>query len=172
MTEQELLNKLNTVVSMAQEKILALLTDLHNEQAVAKAREVFSNYPVVLETIDIKKNEFGKTTQVGGYATPDRIVISQNDIQSIDLNTPHELENTLGTIIHEYAHKFRTHYGNLFEEVSASIFAEMCINYSKVKSNEQNSELFNMVTSVDYQKAESQVRGILYALKQKNMDNT
>ena len=35
MTEQELLNKLNTVVSMAQEKILALLTDLHNEQAVA-----------------------------------------------------------------------------------------------------------------------------------------
>ena len=170
MTEQELLNKLNTVVSMAQEKILALLTDLHNEQAVAKAREVFSNYPVVLETIDVQKNEFGKTTQVGGYATPDRIVISQNDIQSIDLNIPHELENTLGTIIHEYAHKFRTHYGNLFEEASASIFAEMCINYSKVKSNEQNSELFNMVTSVDYQKAESQVRGILYALKQKNMD--
>ena len=40
MTEQELLNKLNTVVSMAQEKILALLTDLHNEQAVAKAREI------------------------------------------------------------------------------------------------------------------------------------
>ena len=170
MTEQELLNKLNTVVSMAQEKILALLTDLHNEQAVAKAREVFSNYPVVLETIDIQKNEFGKTTQVGGYATPDRIVISQNDIQGIDLNTPHELENTLGTIIHEYAHKFRTHYGNLFEEASASIFAEMCINYSKVKNNDQNNELFNMVTSVDYQKAESQVRGILYALKQKNMD--
>ena len=95
MTEQELLNKLNTVVSMAQEKILALLTDLHNEQAVAKAREVFSNYPVVLETIDVQKNEFGKTTQVGGYATPDRIVISQNDIQSIDLNTHHELESML-----------------------------------------------------------------------------
>ena len=170
MTEQELLNKLNTVVKMAQEKIIILLTDIHNEQAIAKARAVFSNYPVVLENIEIQKNEFGKTTQVGGYATSDRIVISQNDIQRIDLNTPYELDKILGTIIHEYAHKFRTSYGNLFEEASASIFAEMCINYSKVKNNEQSNELFNMVTSVDYQKAESQVRGILYVLKQKNMD--
>lgn len=170
MTEQELLNKLNTVVRMAQEKIITLLTDIHNEQAVAKARAVFSNYPVVLENIEIQKNEFGKTTQVGGYATSDRIVINQNDIQSIDLNTPYELDKILGTIIHEYAHKFRTSYGNLFEEASASIFAEMCINYSKVKNNEQSNELFNMGTSVDYQKAESQVRGILYVLKQKNMD--
>lgn len=170
MAEQELLNKLNTVVRMAQEKIITLLTDIHNEQAVAKARAVFSNYPIVLENIEVQKNEFGKTTQVGGYATSDRIVISQNDIQSIDLNTPYELDKILGTIIHEYAHKFRTSYGNLFEEASASIFAEMCINYSKVKNNEQSNELFNMVTSVDYQKAESQVRGILYVLKQKNMD--
>lgn len=170
MTEQELLNKLNTVVRMAQERVITLLTDIHNEQAIAKARAVFSNYPVVLENIEIQKNEFGKTTQVGGYATSDRIVISQNDIQRIDLNTPYELDKILGTIIHEYAHKFRTSYGNLFEEASASIFAEMCINYSKVKNNEQSNELFNMVTSVDYQKAESQVRGILYVLKQKNMD--
>lgn len=170
MTEQELLNKINTVVRMAQEKIITLLTDIHNEQAIAKARAVFSNYPVVLENIEIQKNEFGKTTQVGGYATSDRIVISQNDIQRIDLNTPYELDKILGTIIHEYAHEFRTSYGNLFEEASASIFAEMCINYSKVKNNEQSNELFNMVTSVDYQKAESQVRGILYVLKQKNMD--
>lgn len=170
MTEQELLNKLNTVVRMAQEKIITLLTDIHNEQAIAKARAVFSNYPVVLENIEIQKNEFGKTTQVCGYATSDRIVINQNDIQSIDLNTPYELDKILGTIIHEYAHKFRTSYGNLFEEASASIFAEMCINYSKVKNNEQSNELFNMGTSVDYQKAESQVRGILYVLKQKNMD--
>lgn len=170
MTEQELLNKLNTVVRMAQEKIITLLTDIHNEQAIAKARAVFSNYPVVLENVEIQKNEFGKTTQVGGYATSDRIVISQNDIQRIDLNTPYELDKILGTIIHEYAHEFRTSYGNLFEEASASIFAEMCINYSKVKNNEQSNELFNMVTSVDYQKAESQVRGILYVLKQKNMD--
>jgi hypothetical protein len=170
MTEQKLLNKLNTVVSMAQEKIITLLTDIHNEQAVAKARAVFSNYPIVLENIEVQKNEFGKTTQVGGYATSDRIVINQNDIQSIDLNTPYELDKILGTIIHEYAHKFRTSYGNLFEEASASIFAEMCINYSKVKNNEQSNELFNMGTSVDYQKAESQVRGILYVLKQKNMD--
>ena len=36
MTEQELLNKLNTVVRVAQEKILTLLTDVNNEQAMAK----------------------------------------------------------------------------------------------------------------------------------------
>lgn len=173
MTEQELNEKLNKVVSIAQEKILTLLNDLHNEQAVVKAQTVFSSCPIVLETIDVQKNEFGKTTQVGGYATPDRIAISQNDIQKINLNTPQELENLLGTIIHEYVHQFRrvdSQYGNLFEEASASIFAEMCVNYSKVKNNEQNNTLFNMVQSVDYQKAESQVRGILYVLKQKNMD--
>ena len=86
MTEQELLNKLNTVVRMAQEKIITLLTDIHNEQAIAKARAVFSNYPIVLENIEIQKNEFGKTTQVGGYATSDRIVISKNYIKIIYLN--------------------------------------------------------------------------------------
>lgn len=173
MTEQELIEKLNQVVSMAQEKILALLTDLHNEQAIAKAQAIFSSCPIVLETIDVQRNEFGKTTQVGGYATPNSIVISQNDIQKLNLNEQQALDNALGTIIHEYAHKFRqvdSKYGEMFEEASASIFAEMCVNYSKVKNNEPNNELFNMLTSVDYQKAESQVRGILYTLKQRNMD--
>lgn len=73
MTEQELTEKLNQVVSMAQEKIMTLLTDLHNEQAIAKARAVFSSCPIVLENIDVNKNEFGAASQVGGYATPDRI---------------------------------------------------------------------------------------------------
>lgn len=173
MTEQELSNKLNTVVRMAQERVITLLTDFSNEQAISKARTVFATYPVVLENIEIQKNEFGKTTQVGGYTTAEKIVISQHDIQYCDLNTEQELDKMLGTIIHEYAHKFRQvdfQYGNMFEEASASIFAEMCVNYLKVKNNEQSNELFNMVTSVDYQKAESQVRGILYVLKQKNMD--
>lgn len=173
MTEQELSNKLNTVVRMAQERVITLLTDFSNEQAISKARTVFATYPVVLENIEIQKNEFGKTTQVGGYTTAEKIVISQHDIQYCDLNTEQELDKMLDTIIHEYAHKFRQvdfQYGNMFEEASASIFAEMCVNYLKVKNNEQSNELFNMVTSVDYQKAESQVRGILYVLKQKNMD--
>lgn len=173
MTEQELLNKLNTVVRMAQERVITLLTDFSNEQAIAKARTVFANYPIVLGNIDTQNNEFNKTTQVGGYATAEKIVISQHDIQYCDLNTEQELDKILGTIIHEYAHKFRQvdfQYGNMFEEASASIFAEMCVNYSKVKNNDPKNTLFNMLTSVDYQRAESQVRGILYALKQRNMD--
>lgn len=173
MTEQELSNKLNTVVRMAQERVITLLTDFSNEQAISKARTVFATYPVVLENIEIQKNEFGKTTQVGGYTTAEKIVISQHDIQYCDLNTEQELDKMLGTIIHEYAHKFRQldfQYGNMFEEASASIFAEMCVNYSKVKNNDPKNTLFNMLTSVDYQRAESQVRGILYTLKQRNMD--
>ena len=58
----------------------------------------------------------------------------------------------------------------MFEEASASIFAEMCINYSKVKNHDSKNKLFNMLTSVDYQRAESQVRAILYTLKQRNME--
>ena len=169
----ELQDKLDSVVTLAQSKIIELLSDFSNKRTLAQATQIFSACPITLETIDIQKNEFGKTTQVGGYATPDKIIISQSDIQKLDLNDQQALDNAIGTIIHEYAHKFRqvnSKYGNLFEEASASIFAEMCINYSKVKNNEQNNELFNMLTSVDYQKAESQVRGILYALKQKNID--
>ena len=52
MTEQELIEKLNQVVSMAREKIITLLTNLNNEQAIVKANDVFLNCPVVLETID------------------------------------------------------------------------------------------------------------------------
>lgn len=173
MTEQELLNKLNAVVRMAQERVITLLTDFSNERAIAKARTVFVNYPIILKHIDTQNNEFNKTTQVGGYAAAEKIVISQHDIQYCDLNTEQELDKMLGTIIHEYAHKFRQvdfQYGNMFEEASASIFAEMCVNYSKVKNNDSKNTLFNMLTSVDYQGAESQVRSILYALKQRNMD--
>lgn len=40
MTEQELLNKLNTVVRMAQEKIITLLTDIHMNKLLRK-QELF-----------------------------------------------------------------------------------------------------------------------------------
>ena len=103
----ELQDKLDNVVKIAQSKILTLLSDFSNEQAIAKAMSVFSSCPIVLETIDIQTSEFGKTTQVGGYATSDRIAISQNDIQKLDLNDQRSLDNALGTIVHEYAHKFR-----------------------------------------------------------------
>ena len=172
MNERELSEKLSKVVNLAQEKIITLLTDYSNNLSIEKAKSVFEKCPIELENIDQIKNEFNKSNQVGGYATQDKIVIRQKDVEKLDLNTQQELDNMLGTIIHEYAHKFRqidNQYGNLFEEASATIFAEMCVNYSKVKNNEDN-KMFNMLTSIDYQKAESQVRGILYALKQKNMD--
>lgn len=173
MNERELSEKLSKVVNLAQEKIITLLSDYSNNSSIEKVKSVFLNCPIELESIDEIKNEFNKSNQVGGYATRDKIVISRKDVEKFDLNTQQELDNMLGTIIHEYAHKFRqvdSEYGNMFEEASATIFAEMCVNYSKIKNNEPNNELFNMLTSVDYQKAESQVRAILYALKQRNMD--
>lgn len=165
--------KLNYLTKLVQSNIINLLRDFSNNGTIAKAKAIFSNCPIVLENIDKEKNEFSKSTLVGGYATEEKIVVSSHDIQSVDLNIERELDEILGTIIHEYSHKFRqvdSKYGNMFEEASASIFAEMCINYSKVKNMDSSNTLFNMLTSVDYQKAESQVRGILYVLKQKNMD--
>ena len=55
-------------------------------------------------------------------------------------------------------------YGNMFEESFATIFAETCINYSKMKNIETHpqSEKFQMLTSVKYAEAESQVRGLMF----------
>ena len=50
----------------------------------------------------------------------------------------------------------------MLEESFASIFAEVCINNAR-KDNEQ----FEMLNSVKYQRYESEVRGLLYVLKQK-----
>ena len=53
----------------------------------------------------------------------------------------------------------------MLEESFASIFAEVCINNAR-KDNEQ----FEMLNSVKYQRYESEVRGLLYVLKQNNID--
>ena len=59
----------------------------------------------------------------------------------------------------------------MFEESFASIFAEICINNARLISNDKNNiEPFEMLNSVNYQKYESQVRALLYILKQNNLD--
>lgn len=59
----------------------------------------------------------------------------------------------------------------MFEESFASIFAEICINNARlISSNKNNIEPFEMLNSVNYQKYESQVRALLYILKQNNLD--
>lgn len=60
----------------------------------------------------------------------------------------------------------------MLEESFASIFAEICINNARLKlsDNQENKESFEMLDSVDYQKYESQIRAILYVLKQNGLD--
>jgi len=175
MNEVEINQKLDVVVKLAQSRILTFLGDFTNADIIAKVNEVFNKYPICIEGIEKEVNVFGETRKVGGVATPDNIVISKEDIVSVSLDEEYEVDKLLGTIIHEYAHQFRkinSQYGEMFEEAYATIFAETCINYSKIKNFEKtpNNEMFHALTSVEYRRAESQVRGLMFALRNKKMD--
>lgn len=176
MNELELNQKLDTVVKIAQSRILTFLKDYTNEEILGKVNDVFRKYPVILGGSQKQTNVFGGSTLIGGTASDNEIVISIEDIKSVSLDEEYELDRLLGTIIHEYAHQFRklnSQYGKMFEEAYVSIFAETCINYSKLKNSmnqKEKPEIFCMNTSVEYKKAESQVRGLMFALRSKNLD--
>lgn len=167
--------KLNTLVRIAQSYVLLYLKEYTPQESIDNVENLFMNCPVMLKTLNNGTSEFGKTSQIGGFAQTDKIVISEKDIEHTNLNNESELNKMLGTIIHEYAHKIRAlsnQYGEMFEESFASIFAEVCINNARIKLNEQqkNMEPFEMLNSVNYQRYESQVRALLYILKQHNLD--
>lgn len=175
MNEAELNQKLETIVKLAQSKIITFLSDYTNENIINKVKEVFDKNPVILGNIEKEVSEFGKTTTIGGLASESDIAISKDDVMSVSLDEEYEVDRMLGTIIHEYAHQFRkmnSQYGNMFEESFATIFAETCVNYSKMKNIETHpqSERFQMQTSVEYTKAESQVKGLMFVLRERNMD--
>ena len=167
--------KLNTAIRLSQSYILLLLKGNIDSEQLSNIEKLFESCPVVMEKVDVKTNEFGKTTNVGGMAENHRIVISFDDIDKININNEIELNKLLSTIIHEYAHKIRAinnEYGEMFEESFATIFAELCINNARLKLNDvqDNKELFETLDSVNYQKYESQVRALLYVLKQNGLD--
>ena len=143
---------------------------------ISNVELLFQSCPVVVQQLSIENNEFAKSTKVGGIAEKDKIVIGLSDVDKVNINNEYELNKLLGTIIHEYAHKIRSlknQYGEMLEESFASIFAEICINNARLKlsNNEENKEPFEMLTSVNYQKYESQVRALLYILKQNGLDH-
>lgn len=147
-----------------------------NSEEISNVELLFQSCPVVVEQLNIENNEFGKSTQVGGIAEKDKIVIRLSDVDKVNINNEYELNKLLGTIIHEYAHKIRSlknRYSEMLEESFASIFAEICINNARLKlsNNEEKKEPFEMLTSVNYQKYESQVRALLYVLKQNSLDH-
>ena len=132
---------------------------------------LFKTCPIVIEKLDTETTEFGKNTNVGGLSKDDKIVISLDRIDKVNINNEIELNKLLGIIIHEYAHKIRAlknQYGEMLEESFATIFAELCINNARLKlgENQNNKEPFEMLN----QKYESQVRALLYVLKQNNLD--
>lgn len=176
MNEVELKQKLDTVVKLAQTRILTFLGDCTNPEIISKVNEVFYKYPVVMGEREKTVSTTGKTRIIGGVAEDDQIKIPIDAVKSCSLTEEYEIDKLVGTIIHEYAHQFRkinSKYGKMFEEGFATIFAESCVNYSKLKNqNNQNQtpELFNLLNSIEYQRAESQVRGLLFVLKDKGMD--
>ncbi len=164
--------KLSACTKLAQLYIRLLLKEYMNTEQLQDVEDLFLRFSVVPETNYKEISEFGKVTINGGYAFPDKITISERDIEVTSISNENELNKLVGTIIHEYAHRIRAinnKYGEMFEEAFASIFAEMCINNAMLKLSE-NKEVFGMLDSVKYQKYESQVRGILYILKQKGLD--
>lgn len=165
--------KLKTCVELAQSYILDFLKDYIGPERISEIVNMFKNTPVVLEGLE-SKNTFGRTQNAGGVARLDEIVINTPDIEYLNMENEYELNNVLGTIIHEYAHKIRAinnKYGRMFEEAFASIFAEVCVNRARLKSNDKiNVEVFSMLESYDYRKAESQVCAVLYILEQYGLD--
>ncbi len=167
--------KLNSVVKLAQSYIFLFLKEYLKEEQLLNIKNLFANCPITIEELEVKNNEFGKTINIGGNAQEDKIVINLTDIKNVNINNELEINKLLGIIIHEYAHKIRAlnnQYGEMLEESFATIFAEICINNARLKLNENqdNKEIFEMLNSVNYQKYESQVRALLYVLKQNNLD--
>lgn len=166
--------KLSIITKLAKTYIILFLKDYVSSEQLSNIENLFKNCPVVLEDLNSKYNEIDRNTTIGGIAQEDKIIINTSDIEKININTEIELNKVLGTIIHEYAHKIKalnSTYGEMFEESFASIFAEICINNARLISSDKNNiEPFEMLSSVNYQKYESQVRALLYILKQNNLD--
>lgn len=175
MNDVELKQKLDTVVKLAQSRILTFLGDFTNAETITKVNEVFNKYPILIGEEQKEVSSLGKKTTVGGVATGEDIRIPKSDLLYLSLDEEYEVDRLLGAIIHEYAHQFRkinSQYGEMFEEAYATIFAETCINYSKIKNFDKkpNTEMYHALTSVEYRRAESQVRGLMFALRNKKMD--
>lgn len=166
--------KLNKAVKLAQSYILLLLKEYLSSEPLLSIEKLFEKCPIVVEKIDTETNAFGKTTKVDGLAQNDKVIINLVDIEKINMNNEIELNELIGIIIHEYAHKIialNNRYGEMLEETFATLFAEVCINNARLKlNNDKNIELFEMRNSVGYQKYESQLRALLYILKQKDLD--
>lgn len=170
MDDKELQEKLDKIVKIAQSQIVAFLEVYVNSDVIEQVKDVFNKYPITFEKMDIVNNGLGKTTRHAGHATDIDISINKQDIINCDLKIQYEVDEVVGTIIHEYAHQFRkinSQYGEMFEEGFMNLFAEACINYNKAKSQEQQL-MFQVSSDDEYKKAESQIRALLYGIKLKH----
>ena len=167
--------KIDSTIKLAQSYILLFLKEYINSDELSNIENLFKTCPIIIEQLNFKNNEFGNSSKIGGITIEDKIVISLDSINTINIKNEIELNKLLGTIIHEYAHKIRAlknQYGEMLEESFASIFAEVCINNARLKlsDNKENKIPFEMLNSVNYQKYESQIRALLYVLKQNKLD--
>ena len=73
--------KLSTCTKLAQLYIRLLLKEYMNTEQLQDVEDLFLRFSVVPETNYKEISEFGKVTINGGYAFPDKITISERDIE-------------------------------------------------------------------------------------------
>lgn len=157
--EEQLFDLLKETVLDAQKKMLTLLTKHFDKEKSALAQTVFEKYIVTIKTKEEQDEEKKK------------IYIPIEDIKKA--LEKEDREKLMAMIIGQYVHAFRKEhasYGGALEEVLAVIFAEMCINYSKIVEKIDEKAFFTMSAPRQYENEESQVKALLYILKQKRLD--
>lgn len=172
-------------IKEAQELILEFARDYFDEKVVADVIKVLRETPVTFLDphadnrlgVVAPREGIYDFAAVGGYASDEGLFLP-NSVFSYDKDAEFARDVTIGLIIHEYAHKLRginSQYGYMFEEGFVTIFAESCMIHSELKKQQAKGEKLKQPavynnTSWKYNKAESQVRSILYVLNQHGLD--
>ena len=174
----ELINISDTSMSVrkAKELMLNFVKDNFGEEKYNEIFNFLNNCPVYVidEAMLNGENKYSDAIldkqNVGAYITNEGLFIPEKLTKYNEENFDgFEKDVVLSTILHEYAHKLRkinSEYGLMFEEGFATIFAEACILYDRIKRGETNEAGVYTNTSYSYKKAEEQVRSILMILNQ------
>ena len=173
-------------IPKAQEIIMDFLKDNFRQDQISLVENILKICPVhILDEQAMKeinsheknKDEIYDRMYIGAYASKEGIFIPD---EYTHYNSDEEFSEdvALSTIIHEYAHRLRSansQYGWMLEEGFATIFAEACIFHYRIKEQMKDGQTITQPgiytkTDFKYQKAENQIRAILYVLNQKGMD--
>jgi hypothetical protein len=171
--EDALKRKAELLTLLAKETICSFFGDHVSQEAKEKAKGLLDEIPIELVHIEKSKNIYGKNLTPAAYMRGQVMYLDMNSIKSLESRDKHSVDEIVALIIHEYFHGLRKqgHKDNAgyFEEGFADLFAEMCINNERIKTNREDG-LYITPSSLEYERAERQVRTIMFSLKEKGKD--